>query len=239
MPFSLPRVSLLAVGLVLASGCKRDGEGGNKTNDDRVRAAELRTKATQDFVDRKGQACLDHLVAADKLDPDPERIATSRLMRTVHAQCTMLAGRCDEGKVELRVAFAENMKDLGPTMLDNAVDGAVGMYCGDGATLPRDRLQVATSDLERAHLREDPDVCESAYRRIVATVPTVEAGTQPRDKEAVEHAKRSRFLGPMCLGKASRCPAAYKMFNEIMVDQGTPPRIEAFSAMLPTCVGKF
>lgn len=237
MPFSLPRASLLAVGLVLASGCKREGAGGG-SGDDRVRAAELRTKATQDFVDRKGQACLDHLSAADKLDPDPERIATSRLMRTTHAQCTMLAGHCDEGKVELRVAFAENMKDLGPTMLDNAVDSAVGTYCGEGATLPRDRLQVATSDLERAHLREDPDVCDSAYRRIVAAIPAVAAGTQPRDKEAVEHARRSRFLAPMCLGKAARCPSAYKMFNEIMVDQGTPPRIEAFSAMVPNCVGK-
>jgi hypothetical protein len=219
-------------------GCKRNGGSGG-TSDDLVRAAELRSKATQDFVDRKGQACLDHLAAADKLDPSPERIATSRLMRTIHAQCTMLAGHCDEGKVELRVAFAENMKDLGPTMLDNAVDSAVGTYCGDGATLPRDRLQVATSDLERAHLREDPDVCESAYRRIVAIVPKVEAGTQPRDKEAVEHANRSRTLAFMCLGKASRCPAAYKMFNEIMVEQGTPPRVETFSLLVPTCVGKF
>ncbi len=235
---SLPRtalVSLLVVGFGVATGCKRDG---NKTNDDRVRAAELRTKASQDFVDRNGQTCLDHLAAADKLDPDPQRIATSRLMRTIHAQCTMLAGRCDEGKVELRASFAENMKDLGPTMLDTAVDGAVGMYCGDGATLPRDRLQVATLDLERAHLREDPDVCESAYRRIVAALAAMPAATEARDKEAVEHAERSRLLAAMCLGKASRCPAAYKTFNEVMVDQGTPPRIEAFAVMVPTCAGK-
>jgi hypothetical protein len=203
-----------------------------------VKAGKLRSEASYALQDRSGKACLDKLDEADRLDPDPARVSTNpRSMLMMRALCTMLAGRCDEGVVLLDQAYATMMKDLGPTHREEAIEGQVGTYCGDGATLPRHKLRVATSDLQRAHLREAPDDCAKAFDRVMKAIASF-TPVDAKDTRALDSAKSSRMLGAMCVGAAGRCAQGFSLYEATSrADQGTPSRL-AFDAMVPGCKGR-
>jgi hypothetical protein len=203
-----------------------------------VKAGKLRSEASFALQDRNGKACLDKLDEADRLDPDPARVSTNpRSMLMMRALCTMLAGRCDEGVVLLDQAYATMMKDLGPTHREEAIEGQVGTYCGDGATVPRHKLRVATSDLQRAHLREAPDDCAKTFDRVMKAIATF-TPVDAKDTRALESARSSRMLGAMCVGAAGRCAQGFSLYEATSrADQSASSRM-VFDAMVPGCKGR-
>ena len=93
-------------------------------------ADKLRKSAMQKAKVSDGKGCLDDLARADELDPDPMRSTASGTGQLhLKAQCEMMSGDCDSGKVHLRKAHQDSSPQLGAEIIDGLVEGAAKRFC--------------------------------------------------------------------------------------------------------------
>lgn len=188
---------------------------------------------------RDGRGCLADLDAAAKLDP-----VTVGRMDSLRAQCTMLAGRCDDGKALVRRYMAENT-DLLPEQITSAVDGYASMYC-EGKMSDRDALLRASMQLTRGAYQGNIGIraCEQASATVARLVTTV----RPRDDDDHQIAslpEHWHFTAAACFARAGDCAAAWRVFDgNFKIAAGTDPRFvpeikrTTFDSVVPKCKGR-
>lgn len=104
-----------------------------RADSDAASGAKERLSAAQKKMNAKdGKGCLRELDAHDLLDGSPGQASTSAdafFPATMRAQCLMLAGQCDAGKILFRKAYGNRYADVSPAQVDTITDGYVKMYC--------------------------------------------------------------------------------------------------------------
>lgn len=187
---------------------------------------------------RDGRGCLADLDAAAKLDPP-----TVARMEFLRAQCTMLAGRCDDGKALARRYLSENT-DMLTEQVSIAVDSYASMYC-EGKMSDRDALLRASMQLSRGAYQGNIGIraCEQAS----ATVARLVTSVRPRDDD--DHQISSlpdhwHFTAAACFARAGDCAAAWRVFDGNFKLAGTDPRLvpemkrTTFDSVVPKCKGR-
>lgn len=230
--------------LNLAGKIQQDNTRSREANE-RLASAQRKANA------RDGKGCLTELDAFDRLEKRPGAQSTDpKGIGSLRAQCLMIAGQCSAGRSLARRSAEARGTGESASAIDRNVDAQVGMFCGDGAKEPRDRLLVALHMLNEGATRErtTPKACLAAIDSGSAALPKV----QPRDEEdrAIKGAARTiAEYGTKCLARAGDCPTAWKRFPALQAEWGraenvqwrteAPDRRSSFeSATYGECVGK-
>ncbi len=170
-----------------------------------------RTKMTA----RDGKGCLEELDAYDRLEPTRKSTdASSQAVSNYRAQCLMIAGQCDAGKLLLRKAYEVTMlEQWGADVIDNHVQVSASMHC-QGKMTPRDELLKAMMTLSLGGYSKKLTVaeCSAAYGVVVKHRDKV----KPRDED--DHAITSieHNLGPWatsCFARAGDCKQARSVYD--------------------------
>jgi len=193
-----------------------------------------------------GTGCLSDLDAYDRMVPRRKSSDPQNTLAMTRAQCVMLAGQCEAGKLLLRGAYENTaMAKWGPEQLERSVEQLASMHCR-GKMSPRDELLQGMMSLSMgANLkRMSVGECDNAYQQVRRNRDKV----QPRDDDdhQVVQARRDLYaIAPGCFGRAGDCVRARKVFNEgFPLDQlkeVKDPKVRAdamtstFEAMVPKC----
>ena len=142
-----------------------------------------------------GKGCLKELDIHDNLDAkhkstDPNTEGFARL----RAQCVMLSGKCDAGKVQMRKALEKtNMAEYGAAHIDAVVDGFASMYC-QGDLNATDSLRRALKNLEKGAFtaKKTTAFCDEQYTAVKKNL----SKAKPRDADDTQITNaRSRARG--------------------------------------------
>jgi hypothetical protein len=149
----------------------------------------------------------------DKLDPKSVSTDPKSGLGLMRAQCLMLSGQCDAGKLLARKAFENTMgADGTPDRLDKTTDGFAVRYCQGGKLSPRDQLMKALKDLnEGARTKPTKDFCQKAYD----TVVKLRTQVKPRgedDDQLIYGLKWVATDGPGCFAQAKECDLGLKVW---------------------------
>ncbi len=188
------------------------------STDAEKKALEHFDAAQKKLISRDGKGCLAELDAHDKLDARPMGMSTNPTAAwsaMVRAQCLMLAGQCEAGKILFRKAWsAQN-----PGEDASRTDTIVGVYAGkncQGNMSPRDEFLKARMTLQDGAWTKTLDVatCTNAYKTIMRLKDTV----KPKDEDDALLKDPLMFMmtaAPNCLAKAGDCNAAFTAYWEI------------------------
>jgi hypothetical protein len=104
-----------------------------------------------------GRACLDAFDKLEKSDPSyPDSGGGYRYMK---GDCMMMAGRCDDGRKQLRGYWNDvprpATQKMGPVEVENAVSGAAQMYCPPAQLSPEERVRRAQMLIGKAQTNKD------------------------------------------------------------------------------------
>ena len=163
-----------------------------------------------------GKGCLKELDSHDKLDAKHKSTDASSPFAMLRAQCVMLSGKCDAGKVQMRKAFEKTMSQYGPEHIDRTVDAMASMWC-QGSMSPTDRVRRALKNLsDGAYMtKKDAAFCVDNYQTVVKYIDKA----KPRDADdtQISQAMDTLYhLSATCLGRAGDCKGAYKVYRELM-----------------------
>ncbi len=171
--------------------------------------------ATAKMQSKDGAGCLKELDEYDRLEPKRKSTDPKIYVSMTRAQCLMIAGKCDAGKVLLRKSYESTMAQWSPEQRDKGVDSMVGMYC-QGGMGPRDELlsgymalSMANTGAKKLTLAE----CEDAYKKVRKNAAKV----KPNDDEDYQVISASRDLyamAPGCWARAGDCKRARAVFDE-------------------------
>jgi len=164
---------------------------------------------------RDGAGCLAELDAYDKLEPKRKSTDPKVYFSQTRAQCLMLAGKCDPGKVLLRKTM-ENLgvvAQQGPEAVDKGVEFMVTQYC-QGKLAPRDELLQGFMALAMGAnvTKKKPEECEAAYKQVTKN----RAAVKPRDDEdhqIIQASTQLYAIAPGCFGRAGDCVRARAVFD--------------------------
>jgi hypothetical protein len=162
-----------------------------------------------------GKTCLKEWDAHDKLDPQHKSTDPTQGFAMSRAQCVMMSGKCDAGKVQLRMAYEKAMsQQLGPEQIDRTVEAMAGMYC-QGKLSDRDALLKAIQTLQAGGYQRKlkPSECEDAYQTAKKLVTKV----KPKDEydDMIKNAGPGLFsMGPACFARAEDCKRAYEVYMD-------------------------
>lgn len=165
------------------------------------------------FVSRDGKGCLSELDAYDKLEPKRKSTDPKIAYSQYRAQCLMLAGKCDAGKLLMRKNM-ENNNSMGqsPEQLDKGVDFMATQYCA-GKMTPRDELLQGFMALNMSSIKKMTVAdCDDAYNKVNKHKKTV----KPKDDEDHQVIQASRDLyaiAPNCFARAGDCKKARAVFD--------------------------
>lgn len=165
------------------------------------------------LASRDGKGCLSELDAYDKLEPKRKSTDPKINVSTFRAQCLMLAGKCDAGKVLYR-KMMENNNSMGqaPEQLDKGVEFMATQYCA-GKMNPRDELLQGFMALSMSGIKKMTVAdCDGAYDKVVKNKKTV----KPKDDEDHQVIQASRDLyaiAPNCYARAGDCKKARAVFD--------------------------
>lgn len=174
--------------------------------------------ATQKMNSNDGKGCLKELDEHDRLDAKHQSSDPKSGLGFLRAQCVMMAGQCDAGKVQLRKTLeATQGGQMGPEQIDRTVDALAGRYCQGANMSQRDQLLKAMQELQQgAYMsKKDKNFCMSAYGVAKRLAPVV----KPKDDEDTQVTNVERTLysvAPTCLARAGACDDAYKVFLEAL-----------------------
>jgi hypothetical protein len=182
------------------------------------KAQEHADSAREKMNAKDGPGCLAELDQHDKLDPRPEGLSSnvSSYYSMVRAQCMMLSGKCNAGKVMLRKQQEKaSGATMGPEQIDKYVDAIASMNCQGGSMSPRDQMLKALFELTQGAYMTKKTVaqCQQAYDTVKRLLPTV----KPNDDDDMQ-VKQAGFAiganGPQCFAKAGDCATAYTAYKE-------------------------
>jgi hypothetical protein len=167
---------------------------------------------------RDGKGCLQELDAHDKLDAKQKSTDPKVEISMIRAQCLMLAGKCEPGKVLARKQLEQSAASMSAAEgWDNTVEGLASTFCQGGDTSPRDQLLAAIRELQFASStggKRDLALCKSAY----ATFERLSRTVRPKDDTDTMlmpdtyHSVRMS-MAPNCFARAGDCEGAYKVFT--------------------------
>lgn len=122
------RINLRAVDDGAPPAAKAAPSAGHDAMKALLEAGSIRNAAQRKLQDGDGIGCLRDLARAAEIDPDPEHIET---IQQLYGQCTMRAGKCDEGKELLRAYYRRFWGKSGtPEAIENVVKTQATSYCG-------------------------------------------------------------------------------------------------------------
>ena len=129
------------------------GSGAPSTGD----TAKLMGAIAQAHSSGDGRACLDAFDKLEKSDPAyPDSGGGYRYMK---GDCMMMAGRCDDGRKQLRSYWTDvprpATQKMGPVEVENAVSGAAQMYCPPAQLTPTERVRRAQILVSKAQTNHD------------------------------------------------------------------------------------
>jgi hypothetical protein len=186
---------------------------------------------------RDGKGCIQELDAHDQLDAKNKSTDPKSTTSMIRAQCLMLSGKCEAGKLLARKQLEQSAASLSAAEgQDDTVEALASTFCQGGDTSSRDQLLGAINTLQRASSpggSRDKAVCQSAlgtFRRLAGKV-------KPKDdtdimlQEDTFNAVRYAMI-PGCFARAGDCDTAYKLFVELNgsrfgVDKSTTPEQKA------------
>lgn len=205
--------------------------------------SELIYAASKKMNQGDGKGCLADLNRVVELSPTKAEMVLHQ-----RAMCTMLAGRCEDGKALARKALTDTMlRQFGPEQIDRTIDAYVGLYCTGGMG-DRDRMLHALAELQRgAYMtKKTPEFCEQQHR----IVDGLRGKVKPRDADDTQVANADQLLYatvPQCYAKAGDCARAWATYRVLAV-RVTPavyakldPKVKeetlrsGFDALAPSC----
>ncbi|PRQ08911.1 hypothetical protein [Enhygromyxa salina] len=208
--------------------------------------------AQQKLVAGDGKGCLKELDAHDKLDPDHKTSDPKGGLGLVRAQCVMMSGKCDAGKVLARKSLeATATMQMGPEQLDKVVEAYGTQWCQGDSMSDRDQLLQALNQLQSAAFttRKDVEFCEVQYAKIKKLAPKVKA--KDSDDTQILNIEGSLFTTvPLCYERAGSCEKAWKVFPEVLPQRTkdgfanmeeearTKATRSTFESLVRNCVGK-
>lgn len=220
--------------------------------------AELHWKSAQvKYQARDGRGCLAELDQHDQLDPRPEGLSTNPVTgRTAgtRAECLMLSGQCDAGKVLFRKALESAPNKSGqawtPERIDGQIEVEVATFCTGSGLSERDQYLRAMTELRNGGFgiqTKTAAECQSA----LDTFMKLRTKVQPKDPSDTAIPKNPYDAmanpAPNCFAKAGDCAAAYKAFKAIIDAKGPNDGWKGkdekqmrtgFEGNVPTCKGK-
>jgi hypothetical protein len=198
-------------------------------NDREHQAEEHASAARQKANSKDGPGCLSELEQHDKLDPRPEGLSTNSASAyaMTRAQCIMLSGQCDAGKVAYRRALEKSSgAQMAAEQLDRSTDAMGMMFCQGASMKPRDQLLKALFDLNQGAYMTKKTVaaCDAAYQTAKGLVPAVKP-TGDDDDQVKNAGAALRTTAPSCFAKAGDCTAAWNAYKEAWrLDPNLPPQ---------------
>ena len=214
-------------------------------------AQALLQSAQAKYNAKDGAGCLAELDAVARIEPKFDSTDPNNGVAMIRAQCLMLAGQCDAGKVLARKVQEKGpLADYGPEMIDKSVEGLASAMC-QGKMGDRDAVLKALRTLQMGAgaKKEDPKVCQASFQ----TVEKLHRKVKPKDAEDREIAElhesldRAKNYLAMCMGRGGDCKGAAKIHAELnaksyerVADQAQREEMlrNAFHAMVPTCKDK-
>lgn len=173
--------------------------------------------AQQKLTARDGKGCLAELDAYDKLEPKRKSTDGKNGVAQFRAQCLMLAGNCDAGKVLARkVLESFSQAPLNsPEQIDSSVEGMVWMHC-QGKMSPRDELIKSSMALMVANgpnaAKLTVKECEGHYALV-----RKHKDVKPNDDEdfKILNAHKDHYAWvPGCFARAGDCDRAWAVFKD-------------------------
>lgn len=169
--------------------------------------ATLVTTANRQLHHGEGQACLDTLA---RLRAQAPKLMDS--MVPIHAQCEMLAGRCQAGKRAL-AAYYERETAMAPEQAERTTEAIASMRCRGDDLTERDRLLRALWEITDGAYQRKRDDCD----KNIALVRELGPKVTPKDPDDTQIKGGPGALfhhGAQCLARAGDCPAAWRAWQE-------------------------
>lgn len=200
-----------------------------------------------------GKGCLADLDEHDRLDPRPGGLSTapaSGKTAGLRAECLMLAGQCDTGKVAFRKALeATKGGEIGPERMDAIVDATAGQYCRGSKMGEKDQYLAAMTTFRDGGLgikKKTRDECQSAFDTFMKLSGKLRGdGSDPslpkNPYDAVAMPAAS------CFAKAGDCKGAFEAYRALMnakgPNDGWKPKDDnaarvGFEGIVESCAGK-
>jgi hypothetical protein len=163
-----------------------------------------------------GKGCLAELDQHDRLDPRPDGLTTNPRAQSagLRAQCIMLNGQCDAGKLLLRKMEETYMQGMPPAVIDQAVERVAAEKCQGGSRSERDELLNAWQRLQLA--ASSVAQCDEAY----ATVKRLRPVVKPRDDQDVSVGSITKFPADVISGCYLRHDDCKKAWEVYRVEEG-------------------
>ena len=186
-----------------------------KADTDKEKAALVHfTDANRKMSARDGKGCLSDLDKHDKLDPRPDGLSSNPKAQIagIRAQCIMLSGQCDAGKVLMRKVQEMYMSSYGDEVIDRMVESIAKDKCQGGKRSPRDELLYAWNQLQvSAQTNADCAAADATVKRLRPVVkPTDESDTTITSMEFSYN-----DMLATCYIRAKDCPKAWEAFEKI------------------------
>ena len=169
---------------------------------------------------RDGKGCLKELDAHDQLDAKNKSTDPKSMVSALRAQCLMLAGQCEAGKLLWRRQLEQSAASLMTAEgRDDTVEAMASTFCQGGDMSQRDQLLAAIRTLQNASSatgKRDQALCQSAYR----TFQRLAGKVKPKDEtdimlqEGTFDSVRYAMV-PGCFARAGECEGAYKVFVDL------------------------
>lgn len=218
-------------------------------------SAEARSRfeaAQQKQVAGDGKGCIKELDAHDKLDPDHKSSDPKSGLGMIRAQCVMLSGKCDAGKVLYRKSLEATVTTpMGPEQLDKTIEAYASMFCQGDSMSERDQLLQATQRLMTAAFSTHESVayCDENY----AKIKKLRSKVKPKDSDdsQIINIEGSLFTTvPLCYERAGSCEKAWKVFPDVLpqrtvdgfakmdADARDKATRATFDSLVKNCAGK-
>jgi hypothetical protein len=191
--------------------------------------------AQQKLVARDGKGCLAELDLHDDLDPKHKSSDPKSPYATTRAQCVMMSGNCEAGKVQARQALeATSTIQLPPQQIDQHVEAVAMLWCQGDSMSERDQLLQAHYQLDQS-TRGSPDIafCDLHWKKAKKLLPKV------KPKNSDDHMMINIEYGfhngvPRCYMRAGDCKKAYQAYKDTMpkdtkasIEEDGPEQAEA------------
>jgi hypothetical protein len=168
-----------------------------------------------------GKGCIADLDEHDRLDPRPGGLSTNPASGKVagtRAECLMLSGQCDAGKVAFRKALeATKSGEIGPDHMDNIVQAEAGIYCRGGKMSEQDQYVAALTALRDGGFgvkKKTLAECQSAFDTAMKLYPKF-PGAPPPSSLPQKPLVSLGHQAANCMAKAGDCAAAFKAFKAV------------------------
>ena len=173
---------------------------------------------------RDGKGCIQELDAHDKLDAKYKSTDPKSQVAMIRAQCLMLAGKCEAGKILARKSLEQTSASVSSAeQWDAKTEGLAATFCQGGDISARDKLLQAIKVLQDgSSVAKTPKAaCQAAYD----TFQNLSKKVKPKD-DTDHMLQPATFrsvlysMVPGCFARAGDCDTAFNLFKANYPQQG-------------------